>query len=168
VTNVSADSPAGKGRRQVARRTDASCWNAPAPAGGDRASPQRSRRARSRRRRHPDPGRTETFHRLNRAEYQNAIRDLLALDVNLTTLLPADEISYGFDNIAGVLKLSPLLIGAISALRARCRLALGTPGPQRRRLRVPDQLDQDVRLRDADGDARRHPRHYVAPGTASM
>src|SRR5262245_61153344 len=53
----------------------------------------------------PDPGRTEPFHRLNRAEYQNAIRDLLALDVDATAWLPTDEISYGFDNIAGVLKL---------------------------------------------------------------
>ena len=70
---------------------------------------------------HPDPGRTETFHRLNRAEYQNAIRDLLALDVNLTTLLPADEISYGFDNIAGVLKLSPLLIERYLGAARRCR-----------------------------------------------
>src|SRR5262245_47511380 len=58
---------------------------------------------------HPDPGRTEALHRLNRAEYKNAIRDLLALDVDVTTLLPHDEVSYGFDNIAGVLKLSPLL-----------------------------------------------------------
>jgi len=57
----------------------------------------------------PNPGRTEPFHRLNRAEYQNAIRDLLALDVDGGTLLPTDEVSYGFDNIAGVLKLSPLL-----------------------------------------------------------
>ncbi len=58
---------------------------------------------------HPDPGRTEPFHRLNRAEYQNAVRDMLSLDIDATALLPTDEISYGFDNIAGVLKLSPLL-----------------------------------------------------------
>ncbi len=97
---------------------------------------------------HPNPGRTETFHRLNRAEYQNAVRDLLAVDVNLTTLLPADEISYGFDNIAGVLKLSPLLIERyLGAARKVSRLALGTPGPPNGDVyRVPDQLDQDVRL----------------------
>src|SRR5262245_12048658 len=50
---------------------------------------------------HPNPGRTEPFHRLNRAEYQNVIRDLLHLDVNVSSLLPPDDGSYGFDNIAG-------------------------------------------------------------------
>ena len=59
---------------------------------------------------HPNPGRTEPFHRLNRAEYKNVIRDLLALDVNVDSLLPADDASYGFDNIAGVLKMSPTLM----------------------------------------------------------
>ena len=54
----------------------------------------------------PNPGRTETFHRLNRAEYHNAIRDLLALDMDVADLLPADDSSYGFDNIAGVLRRS--------------------------------------------------------------
>ena len=115
---------------------------------------------------HPDPGRTETFHRLNRAEYQNAIRDLLALDVNLTTLLPADEISYGFDNIAGVLKLSPLLIERyLGAARKVSRLALGTPGPPNGDVyRVPDQLDQDVRLEGMPMGTRGGTRvDYVAP-----
>src|SRR5439155_25799637 len=54
----------------------------------------------------PDPGRTETFHRLNRTEYRNAIRDLLEIDIDVTDYLPADDSSYGFDNIAGVLRLS--------------------------------------------------------------
>jgi mono/diheme cytochrome c family protein len=53
---------------------------------------------------HPNPGRTETFHRLNRTEYANAIRDLFALDVDVTSLIPGDESSFGFDNIAGVQK----------------------------------------------------------------
>src|SRR5436309_14721992 len=44
---------------------------------------------------HPNPGRTETLRRLNRTEYQNAIRDLLALDVDVTSLLPPDDSSYG-------------------------------------------------------------------------
>ncbi len=57
---------------------------------------------------HPQPGRTETFRRLTRFEYQNAIRDLLSLDVDVTTLLPADEVSHGFDNIT-VGELSPTL-----------------------------------------------------------
>jgi mono/diheme cytochrome c family protein len=96
----------------------------------------------------PNPGRTEPFHRLNRAEYQNAIRDLLALDVDATNWLPTDEISYGFDNIAGVLKLSPLLTERyLNAAQKVARLALGTPAPANGDLyRVPDQLDQDVRL----------------------
>ena len=49
---------------------------------------------------HPDPGRTDTFRRLTRTEYQNAIRDLLALDVDVTELLPKDDASYGFDNVS--------------------------------------------------------------------
>ncbi len=97
---------------------------------------------------HPNPGRTEPFHRLNRAEYQNAIRDLLALDIDATPMLPTDEVSYGFDNIAGVLKLSPLLTERyLNAAQKVARLALGTPAPPGGELyRVPDQLDQDVRL----------------------
>jgi uncharacterized protein DUF1592/uncharacterized protein DUF1588/uncharacterized protein DUF1587/uncharacterized protein DUF1585/uncharacterized protein DUF1595 len=97
---------------------------------------------------HPDPGRTEPFHRLNRAEYQNAIRDMLSLDIDATALLPTDEVSYGFDNIAGVLKLSPLLTERyLNAAQKVARLALGTPAPPNGDLyRVPDQLDQDVRL----------------------
>ncbi len=51
---------------------------------------------------HPNPGRP-LLHRLNRAEYANAIRDLLALDVDPTTLLPPDDSAYGFDNIGDVL-----------------------------------------------------------------
>ena len=50
------------------------------------------------------------MHRLNRAEYQNAIRDLLALDIDVAGMLPSDSGSYGFDNIAGVLSISPALM----------------------------------------------------------
>ena len=51
---------------------------------------------------HPNPGRTESLHRLNRTEYANVIRDLLHLEgLDPSTLLPADDASYGFDNIAG-------------------------------------------------------------------
>ena len=56
----------------------------------------------------PNPGRP-TLHRLNRAEYRNAIRDLLALDIDVASLLPADNAAYGFDNNADALSLSPLL-----------------------------------------------------------
>jgi hypothetical protein len=58
----------------------------------------------------PNPGRT-VLHRLNRAEYANAIRDLFALDaLDVTSLLPADTEAYGFDNIAEVLGTSPALM----------------------------------------------------------
>ena len=114
----------------------------------------------------PNPGRTEPFHRLNRAEYQNAIRDLLDLDVDATTWLPTDEISYGFDNIAGVLKLSPLLTERyLNAAQKVARLALGTPAPPNGDLyRVPDQLDQDVRLEGMPVGTRGGTRvDYLAP-----
>src|SRR5262249_10467333 len=57
----------------------------------------------------PNPGRP-TLHRLNRAEYANAIRDLLALDIDVSDLLPADDTGYGFDNIGDVLTVSPSLL----------------------------------------------------------
>ncbi|MGC4053726.1 MAG: DUF1587 domain-containing protein [Paludibaculum sp.] len=59
--------------------------------------------------RNPDPGRV-TVHRLNRAEYNNAIRDLLALDFRPADDFPADDSGYGFDNIADVLSLPPVLM----------------------------------------------------------
>jgi mono/diheme cytochrome c family protein len=66
------------------------------------------------------------LHRMNRAEYGNAIRDLLALDVDVSTLLPADNSSHGFDNIADVLGVSPSLLEAyISAAAKVSRLAVG-------------------------------------------
>ena len=75
---------------------------------------------------HPDPGRTEPLHRLNRTEYQNAIRDLLDLEIDAAALVPADDQSYGFDNIAGVLKVSPTLLERyMSAAREVSRLAVG-------------------------------------------
>src|SRR4029079_15096474 len=57
----------------------------------------------------PRPGRT-AMHRLNRAEYANAIRDLLSLEIDATALLPPDDESSGFDNIADVLTVSPSLM----------------------------------------------------------
>src|SRR5258708_6086727 len=57
----------------------------------------------------PNPGRP-TLHRLNRAEYANAIRDLLALQVDIADLLPSDDAGYGFDNIGDVLTVSPSLL----------------------------------------------------------
>jgi Protein of unknown function (DUF1592)/Protein of unknown function (DUF1588)/Protein of unknown function (DUF1587)/Protein of unknown function (DUF1585)/Protein of unknown function (DUF1595)/Planctomycete cytochrome C len=73
----------------------------------------------------PNPGRTP-LHRMNRTEYANAIRDLLALDVDSTTLLPADDSSRGFDNIADVLGVSPSLLERyVSAAAKISRLAVG-------------------------------------------
>ena len=75
----------------------------------------------------PRPGRTDTFRRLNRTEYRNAIRDLLALDVDVTSLLPSDDSSHGFDNVT-VGDLSPTLLDRyVSAAEKISRLALGRP-----------------------------------------
>jgi hypothetical protein len=74
---------------------------------------------------HPNPGRTETLRRLNRTEYQNAIRDLLALDIDAAALLPKDDAGHGFDNVnVGVL--SPTLLDRyIGAAQKISRLAVG-------------------------------------------
>ena len=75
---------------------------------------------------HPDPGRTDTFRRLTRAEYRNAIRDLLALDVDVSELLPRDDASHGFDNVT-VGELSPTLLERyLAAARKISRLAVGS------------------------------------------
>ena len=75
----------------------------------------------------PEPGRVPT-HRLNRAEYTNAIRDLLAIDIDGEALLPADDSGHGFDNLAGTLTLSPVLMERyMSAARRISRLAVGDP-----------------------------------------
>jgi hypothetical protein len=75
----------------------------------------------------PNPGRSGP-HRLNRAEYANAIRDLLALDVDTATLLPPDDSAEGFDNIADVLGASPALLERyLSAASKISALAVGSP-----------------------------------------
>lgn len=76
----------------------------------------------------PHPGRTDTFRRLNRTEYQNAVRDLLGVSIDATALLPNDEPSHGFDNVA-VGNLSPTLLDRyVSAATKIARLAVGSPG----------------------------------------
>jgi hypothetical protein len=100
---------------------------------------------------HPDPGRTEIAHRLNRLEYANAIRDLLAIEINAPDLLPADDSSYGFDNIAGVLKMSPALMERyLGAARVISRLAVGSPppAPTAAIFRVAPEVQQHDRLDD--------------------
>ena len=97
----------------------------------------------------PNPGRTETFHRLNRAEYRNAVRDLLGLDIDVDSLLPADGSSYGFDNIAGVLQVPPTLMERyLTAAKNISRAAVGTPpsAPNYDVFRVPADLPQDDRV----------------------
>ena len=95
-----------------------------------------------------DPG-TPALHRLNRTEYAHAIRDLLALDVDVSALLPPDDSAVGFDNIADVLGISPALIeGYVVAASRISRLAMGDPaiGLDRVVYRVPGDLDQDAHI----------------------
>jgi cytochrome c553 len=76
----------------------------------------------------PNPGRP-AVHRLNRAEYSNAIRDVLALDIQPGSALPVDDSGYGFDNIGDVLSVSPALLEKyMSAARLISRLAVGNTG----------------------------------------
>ncbi|HEX5229565.1 MAG TPA: DUF1592 domain-containing protein [Bryobacteraceae bacterium] len=77
----------------------------------------------------PNAG-TVSLHRLNRAEYQNAVKDILGVDIDAALFLPRDDISDGFDNIASVLKVSPSFLDQyISAAREVSRLALVHPPP---------------------------------------
>jgi hypothetical protein len=97
---------------------------------------------------HPDPG-AAALHRMNRAEYANVIRDLLALDVDVSAMLPPDDSAAGFDNNADVLGVSPALIeGYASAAAKVSRLAVGDPsiGLDRSTYRVPGDLAQDVHI----------------------
>ena len=97
----------------------------------------------------PDPGRTATFHRLNRSEYQNAIRDLLALDVDIVDFLPADDSSYGFDNIGGVLRISESLLERyLAAAKTISRMVVGSPlpTPQSEVYRNAQDLQQHDRI----------------------
>src|SRR5262245_9560331 len=96
----------------------------------------------------PNPGRTETLRRLNRTEYQNAIRDLLALDIDAASLLPADESGYGFDNV-NVSDLSVTLLNRyISSAQKISRLAVGSTQSslQSDTISLPADLTQEDRL----------------------
>ncbi len=93
----------------------------------------------------PNPGRT-VLHRLNRAEYGNAIRDLFALDLDITSYLPADYEAHGFDNIANVLGLSPALMERyLSAAWKITDLAIGSTKitPSLETFRVRSDLSQN-------------------------
>ncbi len=96
----------------------------------------------------PQPGREETFRRLNRIEYQNAVRDLLAVEIDAAALLPKDDSSHGFDNIT-VGNLSPTLLDRyITAAKKVSRLAIGSPSssPQGKVFRIPAELTQEKRI----------------------
>jgi len=95
-----------------------------------------------------EPGRT-SLHRLNRTEYGNVIRDLLDLDIDVTSLLPADDEANGFDNIADVLRVSPSLLEQyLSASRKISSLAVGDPGitPVSQVYTVPQDLAQEEHI----------------------
>jgi len=97
----------------------------------------------------PNPARP-LLHRMNRAEYRNAIRDLLALDVDVSTL-PADDATYGFDNIADALGTSPLLLESyVTMARKISRTAIGSTAIPAVTLtyQTPEDLTQDYHLRD--------------------
>ena len=96
----------------------------------------------------PDPGRTDTLRRLNRTEYEHAIRDLLALEIDATALLPQDEPSLGFDNVT-LGTLSPLLLDRhLDAARKVARLALGAPSrvPGSETYRAKPDLTQEAHV----------------------
>ena len=97
----------------------------------------------------PDPGPSAVFHRLNRTEYANAIRDLLALEIDATELLPADDASYGFDNIAASLRMSPTLVDRyLAAARKISRAAVGSSAapPAVKVYHLPPDLPQERHL----------------------
>ena len=96
----------------------------------------------------PNPG-ASLLRRLNRAEYANAIRDLLAVDVDVASLLPPDNAAYGFDNIADVLGVSPSLQERyLAAAEKISALAIGDPGegPASDTYRVRQDLSQNRHL----------------------
>jgi hypothetical protein len=96
----------------------------------------------------PNPGRTETLRRLNRTEYQNSIRDLLALDIDAASLLPADESGHGFDNVI-VGDLPPILLSRyISAAQKISSLVVGRTQSslQSDIIKLPADLSQEEQM----------------------
>jgi hypothetical protein len=97
---------------------------------------------------HENPGRSETFRRLNRTEYQNAIRDLLGIEIDVRSLLPPDESSQGFDNIT-VTNLSPAQLNRyLVAAQKISRLAIGRVSrkPSEDIFRIRPDVTQDVHV----------------------
>jgi hypothetical protein len=97
------------------------------------------------------PGRRPAAHRLNRVEYVNAVRDLVGVELDAASLLPPDDSGYGFDNIADVLSVSPMLMERyLSAALKISRLAVGNPDirPATDAFPVSKYLKQDDRVSD--------------------
>jgi hypothetical protein len=95
---------------------------------------------------HPDPG-PSLLRRLNRAEYANAVRDLLGVKVDSKALLPPDDSAYGFDNIADALGTSPVLVEQyLSAAGKIAALAIGDPdtGPAAQTFKIPQDESQNI------------------------
>jgi hypothetical protein len=121
---------------------------------------------------HPNPGRISAIHRLNRFEYNNAIRDLFALDIDVRPLLPGDETADGsFDNFAGSLSISTAhLERYLSVARHITRLAVGIPPdtPTIERFDIPlhvlqeDRQSEDLPLGSRGGIAIR--KHFPVDG----
>ena len=96
----------------------------------------------------PNPGRP-AVRRINRAEYANAIRDLLAIEIDAESLLPVDEVDQGFDNIGDALSVTPVLLERyLSAARVIGRMAVGEPKarPFSEKYELPKFLTQDERM----------------------
>jgi hypothetical protein len=121
---------------------------------------------------HVNPGRSASLHRLNRTEYSNAVRDLIAIDVDPETILPPDEQAFGFDTNADALAIEPALLDRyVSAAAKISRQAVGDPtippaferyGAIRNNsneqvyLRQTDRLGEDFPLGSRGGIAARH------------
>ena len=96
----------------------------------------------------PNPGRP-LLHRMNRTEYRNAVRDLLTVNADVSAL-PADDATYGFDNIASALGTSPLLLESyVTTARKVARVAVGSPAipPITTTYQTAEDLTQDFHLR---------------------
>src|SRR5262245_9909846 len=120
---------------------------------------------------HPNAGRTAVYHRMNRTEYQNAVRDVLGLDLDVAALLPGDDAAYGFDNIGEMLTVSPdLLDGYLSAANTISRLAVGDTAlplgsgtyPVSKYLLQNDRMSEQLPFGSRGGVAVRH--YFPADG----
>src|SRR5579883_1660023 len=121
---------------------------------------------------HVNPGRTASLHRLNRAEYSNAVRDLLAVEIDSQAMLPPDEQAFGFENNAEALSIQPALLDRyVTAAAAIARRAIGDPNippafvrygalkgsaNDQNYLRQTDRLGEDFPLGSKGGVAARH------------